>query len=134
MGLRVSPSIIDLYIHEKFVQLDFGKAGELLRSVRIRLPRGAGSLISSSLTPILELLVAHIFGLARDFRDETNEYRKFHSQYELIHPRYEHYDKAARLVTNGVLKYIKENSFNKLGGEQKGETKQPREPSESTDP
>ncbi len=118
MGLRLSPSVIHRYFYEK----------------SIRFPRGAGSAISIRLTPLLESLLEQIHSVALSRRKEKNGYRRFQGRYELLHPNPEDYDEAARIVTKRTHMYIKENSFNKLGGEQRGETKQPSEPSESTDP
>ncbi len=118
MGIKVAPSVIDRYFHEK----------------SIRFPRGATTAISIRLTPLFERLLERIHTVALSRRKEKNRYRRFQGRYELLHPNPEDYDEAARIVTKSTHMYIKENSFNKLGGEQKGETKQPSEPSESTDP
>ncbi len=118
MGTRVAPSVIDRYFHEK----------------SIRFPRGAGSAISITLTPLLERLFEQIHTVALSRRKEKNGYRRFQGRYELLHPNPEDYDEAARIVTKSTHMYIKENSFDNIGGVQRGETDQPSEPIKSTDP
>ncbi len=134
MRLRVAPSAIELYLHENSFLYALGEDGVTLLGVYSRVPANAGSVISVRLTPVLEDLIQAIYRLAVKLRKEKNGYRRFQRRYELLHLKSEDYDEAARSVTKELLRYIYQDLLDNIGGRQRGETKEPNEPSKSTDP
>ncbi len=129
----MAPSAIDRYLREtRYEYVD--KDGNEWVFFADLTPTSAGQVISSRLTPILERLLDRIQMLVIQRLDKENVLRRLHSTYQLRFPKLNHYDEAARLATKELLKFINEDLLDNIGGGQRGETKEPNEPSKSTDP
>lgn len=124
MGIRVAPSAIRIHLRT------FSKGG--------RVPQSVPDDISIRLSPLLEEIVDLILIVTLANLGEENSLRKTQGAYVLSQANLKHFDKAAKEVVEYLSKsthmYINKDHFDNIRGEQRGETKQPSEPSESTDP
>ncbi len=125
MGFRLSPGPVDIHLHE----------------VLEKVPTGAGALLASRLSPVVEVLLDAVLESALEGLKKENTSRKAQGLYLLKFPRLEHFigsldslgpilDKTGPMLakpygTVGVLW---------CGGDSKGEEGVPDEPGIETNP
>ncbi len=75
MGFRLSPGAVDAHLHE----------------VLEKVPTGAGALLASRLSPVVESLIDVVITQAQEALKEENTSRKAQGLYLLRFPRLEHF-------------------------------------------